>query len=189
VPNRNSDVLYARQRTRLSVAHVSSLQTPHFTPRSTIFSPQRPATSFASQLPGTIPQLANSPARRGNHVQSPYVSAASAANATDFLLVSLSKIPRPTSIRPAPSIPHVWAEAFPIKASDNTSKWIRKRWAVTRRLVTSADFLQCYRSRHEALQRARQLTNFRVASVPLSIETRRRSFHHPAEAISDPRRS
>jgi len=49
------------------------------------------------------------------------IDAASAANASGFLLVSLSKMPR---IEVHVFAPIVYAEAFPIKASDYSSRWI-----------------------------------------------------------------
>ncbi len=43
---------------------------------------------------------------------------------------------------------------------------IDRHYAVTRGLVAGDRFLDCDRVRHEALQRAGQLTNFRVARNP-----------------------
>ena len=43
---------------------------------------------------------------------------------------------------------------------------VNKQYAVTRGLVAGDRFLRCDRARHEALQRAGQLTNFRVARHP-----------------------
>ena len=61
-------------------------------------------------------------------IQIPWLTA-SAANASGFLQVSLSKMPRTGLLVCAPAS---CAEAFPIKASDYTPKWTRfgKRYAV-----------------------------------------------------------
>lgn len=69
-------------------------------------------TASALQTPG---------AQYQTDIQSPY--AASAANASGFLLVSLSKMPR---IGAHVFAPAVCAEAFPIKANDKPASWIAR---------------------------------------------------------------